>query len=142
MNSAISSGAFAGYAGIVYDVEEGDSGLAQAFRESFAAAKAKGFRVLVTVSHSAPYGISDSAALMRSFFPNGDIDLLSPQLYTSGYETANDFTTGYGVQWSEYAAAKATVVPSIVTASLYDSAKTFFASQGVATTGFIQWAQV
>ena len=46
--------------GVVYDIEEGDSGLSAAFAESFAAVKAKGMSVLVTVSHSQPYAVSVS----------------------------------------------------------------------------------
>jgi LysM repeat protein len=139
INSAIAAGQFAGYDGIAYDVEEGDSGLAQSFAQSFAAAKAAGFKVLVTVSHSAPYGITDAAALMASFFTNGNIDFLSPQLYTNGDETANQWATTAGVTWNQYATAKAAVVPAIVTPNLYADAKTTFASYGVTTQGYVVW---
>jgi hypothetical protein len=98
--------------------------------------------VLVTVSHSAPYGIGDAAALMRSFFPNADIDYISPQLYTSGTESYNDYSTLYGVQWSEYGASRGVVIPSIVTQSLYDSAASYFSSQGVYIDGYVKWSQV
>jgi len=141
VTNAISSGVFSGYEGIGYDIEEGESGLASAFKASFRAAKSAGFKVLVTISHSAPYGVADASALMASFFPNPDIDFLSPQLYTSGFETQNDYTTSQGVTWSQYASSKAAVVPSIVNASLYADAQSYFANQGVNTTGFIQWAQ-
>jgi hypothetical protein len=142
VTSSIQSGAFAGYGGICFDIEEGDSGLANAFKSSFSAAKAKGMKVLVTISNSAPYGIPDAASLMRSFFPNGDIDFLSPQLYETGEEGSNSYVTSAGVQWSEYAAAKAAVIPSIVRASYYSSAKSYFAGKGVTTKGYIQWQQV
>lgn len=97
---------------------------------------------MVTVSHSAPYGIPDSANLMRSFLSNGNIDYLSPQLYTSGTEGGNDFSIVAGVQWSEYAAAKAAVVPSIVRDYMYWDAQGYLSTQGVTTFGWIQWAQV
>lgn len=139
IDAAIKGGDFAGYDGIAYDVEEGDSGLSQAFATSFAAAKAAGFKVLVTVSHSAPYGISDAPALMKGFFADDSIDLLSPQLYTGGNETQNDYATTDGVLWTEYAAAKAAVIPSIVSADLYPSAQTYFSGQGVELQGYIQW---
>jgi hypothetical protein len=141
IQNAIYSGAFAGYDGIVFDIEEGDSGLSDAFKQCFRAARSKGFYVLVTVSYSAPYGIPDAANLMRSFFPNPDINYLSPQLYTSGTETYNQYSTIAGVQWYEYASAKATVIPSIVTGSLYSSAESFFRSQGVTIDGYVQWSQ-
>jgi hypothetical protein len=141
IRNAINAGSFAGYDGIVFDIEEGDGGLSDAFKSCFSAARAKGYYVLVTVSHSAPYGIPDAANLMRSFFPNSDINYLSPQLYSSGYETYNQYDTVAGVQWSEYASAKASVIPSIVTGSLYNDAASYFRSQGVTIDGYVQWAQ-
>ena len=142
LNDALSSGRLNDYHGISYDVEEGDSGLEIPFRDSFALAKRMGKTVIVTISHSAPYGVQDAGTLMRSFFDNGNIDYLSPQLYTSGTESSNDFSIQGGVQWSEYATAKAAIVPSIVRASLYSSAQQTFASYGVYTKGYIQWEQV
>ncbi|MCE9687148.1 LysM peptidoglycan-binding domain-containing protein [Shewanella sp. AS16] len=141
LTAAIQAGECVGYEGIAYDVEEGYSGLESLFTASFATAKSKGFKVLVTVSHSAPYGITDSAALMKSFFADANIDFLSPQLYTSGKETSNDYSTSHGVSWSDYAACKAKIVPSLVNASMYDAAKDYFAGQGVSIRGFVQWAQ-
>ena len=141
ITSAINAGDFTGYDGIAYDVEEGEAGLETAFQQSFAAAKAKGYKVLVTVSHSAPYGISDASTLMQSFFDDSNIDILSPQLYTTGQESSNDYSTSGGVSWSQYAAAKAAVAPSIVNASMYEDAKAYFDTQGVNANGFIQWSQ-
>lgn len=141
INAAISGGQFAAYGGIAYDVENGDSGLASAFQASFALAKSKGFQVLVTVSHTAPYGIGDADALMAAFFLDANIDFLSPQLYTSGEETANDYqiTSGTTVTWAQYATARAAIIPSIVTASLYPDAQTVLATHGVTTQGYVVW---
>ena len=141
ITTAINSNSFSQYQGIVFDIEEGDPGLTSAFSNAFSAAKSKGFRVLVTISHSAPYGIEDAADLMRSFFANSDIDYLSPQLYTTGMESANDFSITAGVNWSEYGASKATVIPSIVKGIMYEDAEAYFRSQGVYTTGYVQWSQ-
>jgi hypothetical protein len=141
IKNAIYSDAFSGYHGIVFDIEEGDSGLSDAFRSCFSAARSKGFSVLVTVSHSAPYGIPDAANLMRSFFSNSDINYLSPQLYSSGTENYNQYDTVAGVQWYEYASAKATIIPSIVSGYLYNDAVSYFRSQGVTLEGYVQWAQ-
>lgn len=138
ITNAINAGDFAGYNGIAYDVEEGSSGLETAFQQSFAAAQAKGYQ---TVSHSAPYDISDASTLMQSFFADPNIDYLSPQLYTTGTETSNDYTTSGGVTWSEYSTAKAAVVPSIVQANMYSDAQDYFDTQGVNLSGFIQWSQ-
>lgn len=139
VNAAIGDGRFAGYQGIAYDVEEGAAGLAEAFAQSFAAAKAAGFQVLVTVSHSAPYGIADAADLMESFFADDNIDFLSPQLYTQGNESANDWATSAGVGWDRWASAKAAVVPSVVTASLYPDAEATLKTFGVTTRGYVVW---
>jgi len=97
--------------------------------------------VLVTISHSAPYGIGDAGTLMRSFFGDGNIDIISPQLYTSGTEGSNDYTTSGGVAWSEYRGAKARIAPSIVRTSLYQSAHQYFQTQGINISGYVQWAQ-
>jgi hypothetical protein len=131
----------AGYVGICYDIEEGASGLSTAFANSFAVAKKANLMVFITISHSAPYGISDAAILMNSFFSNTNIDIISPQLYTSGTESANDFTA-LTVPWSAYASAKAAIVPSIVTGSYYQSAYDYFAGlkNPIFIQGYVQWS--
>jgi LysM repeat protein len=141
VTTAINNGELIAYQGIAYDIEQGDIGLEDDFAASFRAAKARGLKVLVSISHSAPYGIDDAAALMKQFFADDNIDFLSPQLYTTGSETANDYATSHGVVWTEYADCKAAVIPSIVTAELYNSAQQYFAQQGVTLQGFVQWSQ-
>ncbi len=141
ITASINEGAFSGYDGIAYDIEEGSSDLALLFGHSFAAAKANGYKVLVTVSHSAPYGISDANTLMQTFFADPNIDYLSPQLYTTGEERANDYATSGSVLWPQYANAKAAIVPSIVHADLYPDAQNYFQAQGVDLAGFVQWSQ-
>ena len=148
LNKAISDNKLASYDGVAYDIEVGDSGLASAFAASFAMARSAGLEVLVTISHSAPYGISDRAELMASFFSDENIDYLSPQLYTTGKETENDYATTGGVTWDLYKAAKAAVIPSLVSAGYYNSAATgkdavsYFQQQGVSIQGYIQWSQI
>lgn len=139
IKSAIYAGSFDGYNGIVFDIEEGDAGLLNAFNSCFSAAKSHSLKVLVTVSHSAPYGISDAAFLMRAFFTNSQIDYISPQLYASGYESGNDYSTVAGVNWNEYANSKAPVIPSIVISNYYNDAENYFRGQGVETLGYVQW---
>ena len=145
LDAAVSSGQLSGYDGVCYDIEEGDANLGAAFASSFANAKANKLKVLITISHSAPYGITDKVALMNGFFSDSNIDILSPQLYTGGTESANDYTS-VGVPWSSYAAAKAAVVPTIVSASYYSDAQNYFSTfsrSGTSfnTKGFIQWKQ-
>lgn len=142
INAAIASGKLADYDGIAYDVEKGDSGLEDAFAQSFATAKANGLKVLVTVSHTAPYGIADGGTLMQSFFADDNIDFISPQLYTTGKESANDYDTNHGMSWCQYADSKAAVVPSLVTGDYYADAQDYFAEQGVTLAGYVQWSQV
>ena len=141
MDAAISANALQGWQGVVYDIEEGDSGLAAAFARSFANTKAKGLSVLVTTSHSRPYGIEDGSKLMTGFFADSNIDYISPQLYTSGTEASNDFTA-IGTMWKEYASSKAKIVPSVVLGSRdYPTAQAYFANLGVTLAGYVQWAQ-
>ena len=139
--NGIGNGSFAGYQGICFDVEVGDSGLENTFEQAFVTAKSNGFKVLVTVSHSEPYGISDTKTLMASFLESQNIDILSPQLYSSGSESANDYTA-IGTPWTAYANAKAVVAPSIVKASYYADAVSYFAGKGVTLGGFIQWKTI
>ena len=140
ITAAIQANQLSGYAGICYDVEEGTTGLASAFAQSFAAAKAAGLKVFVTVSHSQPYAIGDASSLMQSFFSDGNIDYISPQLYTTGTESSNDYTA-VGTSWSAYASSKAAIVPSIVCASYYADAVNYFSSQSVTLSGYIEWSQ-
>lgn len=141
LDNGIKNKQLAGWDGIVYDIEEGDSGLASAFASSFANAKAHGFSVLITVRHSQPYGIPDAASLMKSFFSNSNIDYISPQLYTTGSEPANDFTA-LETAWNMYASARAKIVPSVVQGLRdFPSALKHFSHYGVTLAGFIQWSQ-
>ncbi|MDN3611521.1 LysM domain-containing protein [Vibrio ostreicida] len=141
INTAIKEEKIKGYHGIAYDIEIADAGLNEQFSMSFNLAKKLGYKVLVTVSHSAPYDDSDRDSLMSSFFANEDIDILSPQLYSSGIEPANDFsiTSGSNIRWQDYASAKAKIVPSIVHGSYYPNAKQKFKTYGVELAGYIQW---
>jgi len=141
INTAIQNGQFNNYRGIVFDIEEGDSGLYSSFAQCFRTAVAKGLGVMVTVSHSAPYGISDAASLMKSLLADPNVKYISPQLYTSGTENVNDFAISQGFPWSAYKNTKAIVIPSIVKSSYYPAAQAYFASQGVTTQGYIQWSQ-
>ncbi len=139
--SDVEGGSYARYDGICLDIEEADPGLGNHYAQIISAIKGKGQGTLVTVSHSAPWGISDAAALMQQFFANPQIDILSPQLYTSGSEKENDYATSHGVTWDDWATAKAAIAPSIVTADLYASAEQYFSEHaGITLQGYLQWA--
>jgi len=140
INLAIQSQVFDGYNGIAYDIEEGDAGLADLFAQSFTIARSSGFKVLVTTSHTAPYGITDAGSLMSRFFNDSNIDYLSPQLYTSGTESQNDFVESGGVTWNDWTFTTIPIIPSIIDADYYSDAEKQFQSLGIAIQGYIQWA--
>lgn len=141
LTAAINQGKFAAYHGIAFDVEEcASNGLEGAFGQAMGAAKGKGLAVLVTTSHAAPYGCGDAQTLMRSFFNSPNVNIISPQLYTTGSESAPDFNTGNkGIQWWEYGHTKAAIVPSVVSASQYGSVKWQFGQWGIHAAGYLQW---
>lgn len=138
LDAAIEDGRLSEYAGICYDIEEGDSGLAARFEDSFATAKSHGLSVLVTVSHSVPYGFADNVAVMDTILSSGNVDYVSPMLYSNGLEEINDYTA-IGYDWDNYANRGPKVVVSITKSSLYDDAVSEFSGIGVSLAGFIVW---
>lgn len=138
INNAISSGTLQHYDGICYDIEEGNAGLSSAFEQSFQIAKQTGFSVLVTISHSAPYGVSDKTQVMDTILSSSNVDYVSPQLYTTGQETQNDYaTSGYG--WSNYANRQPKIIVSITQSNLFSDAESTFSTYGVSLAGYILW---
>lgn len=141
--NAINNDELQDWAGLALDVEYcNETGLASSFQGVLAAAKSKGMKTLVTVSHTAPIGCSDQVGLMDAFFQDTNTDFLSPQLYTTGYETSPDFdeTTGSGVSFAMYKNASAAFLPSIVSASQFGAVVAHLPDQ--AMDGFIQWSHV
>jgi hypothetical protein len=142
--TAIKNGDLKAWSGIVFDIEEcSESGLAPHFASAFRAAKAAGMGVLVTVSHSAPYGCQDPSALMTSFFSSDDVDYLSPQLYTSGNEPNPSFDAGNQVKWSDWTGSKARFVPSLGCLAVknggYKQTQDYFTKYNLTATGYIVW---
>lgn len=142
--TAIEQGLLADWQGLVIDIEECyNTGLESSFGSLLHAAKTAGLSTLVTTSHSAPYGCSDGLELMSAFFHSTDLDYLSPQLYTSGGESAPDFDAGNGVKWSDWVGANAKFVPSLTCGTIkaggYDKTKQFFANINITTAGYIMW---
>jgi hypothetical protein len=140
----IKSGGLKAWEGIVFDVEECyNSGLEQAFASVLKAAKAAGLGTLVTTSHSAPYACLDPKELMQAFFTNSDVDILSPQLYTSGNEPDPSFDAGNQVKWSDWVGAKGRFVPSLGCLAVknggYEKTKAYFAKLNITTSGYIVW---
>jgi hypothetical protein len=150
ITAAINANMFNGYQGIVFDIELGDSGLAGPFNAAFAAAKSKELDVVMTTSYSAPFMIGDAAALMASFFQNNNIDYLSPQLYTHGTESQNDFSANSAVAWSQWSGPnRPGIIPSMVRSSFFNpgtdsqnGANSFFVNKlGLKVSGLFQWSQ-
>jgi hypothetical protein len=133
------------YGAILYDIEYGDTGLLSAFLQSFAIAKAMGFQVIVCVSGPAPFAFADLYTLAKGFVISDDVDIISPMLYASGYESVNDY---YG----DWAAGgwKGVVKPRIVVSitgyahrngGYADAQKWFLTNLNIATNGFITWEE-
>jgi hypothetical protein len=141
----------ANYTGVVFDAEI-ISGPAEELIPLFAAcfrqAKAVGLKVMVTMSHSAPYHTDtpmDAVAFVKAWVRDGNIDMVSPQLYTSGHEDRPDFDETFfckesGCTWLAYMDSVPMVVPSIVNASHYPEVEKFFAG-ALSLGGYVTWAQ-
>lgn len=144
IDSAMEAGRFDQYVGVVYDVETGDSGLTGQLLQSLKLAKGRGFKTVVTVSHSAPYGIADAHTVMNGILQSEDVDYVSPQLYTKGTEPENDYDISQGYQWENYVnrADNVKIIVTIVDRTYYADAQRFFGDLGVTLIGFIQWRQV
>merc|ERR1712086_375144 len=78
-----------------------------------------------------------------------NIDIFSPQLYTSGVETEPEFAitqcgstldTERTCSYERLKYMKTKWVPSLSYAGHYPAVKKFFAEKGITTHGFIEWA--
>merc|ERR1712137_1276006 len=148
--SAIKS---AGFEGVMYDVEEvkgPSSTMSPLFAESFAAMREAGLLVGVTTSHSAPYSCDtpkDATDILRAWCADPNIDIISPQLYSSGSEGSpelvpTNFCKDAGCTWDIHTSCKAAIAPSIVRSSHYAASKQYFEENvGRALKGYIVWAQ-
>ena len=102
--------------------------------------------MLVTTSHSAPYAAgSDTSkmALVDSWAKDDNIDIFSPQLYTSGNEDKPEFDITPcpkdACTYERIANMKAKWVPSVHSASQYPEVKAFFDQKGIQTAGYLIW---
>jgi hypothetical protein len=146
----------AGYKGVMFDVEEVEGSATQivpAFATAFAELKKAGLLVGVTTSHSAPYATDtpeDAIAFVKAWVQDDNIDILSPQLYSSGQESSPEFDetatcVDQGCTWDLYKGCKAQFAPSIVDDSQFNEVQTYFEGPngyGIPVAGFFQWAQV
>ena len=143
----------AGFDGVCFDVEMTrgeEKALVKELERAFAACKQAGLLVMVTTSHSAPFASSTlmKELLIDSWVRDDNIDLFSPQLYTSGTEGKPEFTlTPCGTpgrskcSWERLAPMKAKWVLSLASGAQYPAAKAFFKKLNIDPIGFIQWKE-
>mmetsp|Transcript_170893 Transcript_170893/g.543047 ORF Transcript_170893/g.543047 Transcript_170893/m.543047 type:complete len:378 (+) Transcript_170893:80-1213(+) len=140
----------AGFTGVMFDVEvvEGtNDDLTAAFTSAIQHLKIAGLQVGITTSHSGPVTASggcDAATLVKAWVVDANLDIISPQLYSTGAELAPEFATTSSCPactWSLFQGSKAKFAPSIVEASQYDATQIYFADQSITTAGYIQWKQ-
>ena len=123
-----------GYTGICFDIETG-TGSVEEFDGVFKAVKGAGLTVMVTTSWGKPYNFSNGQELMEDFVKNPSIDILSPQLYQTGYETSID--------WSQLenkdliTSCKPKLAPSVVVYTMFDQVKQNLPN----AVGYFQWKQ-
>jgi hypothetical protein len=140
------------YEAVMFDVEEvhgPSASLVPAFASAFAACRAQGLRVGVTTSHSAPYATdtpADAVAFVKAWAADPNIDILSPQLYSSGSEGAPEFAEtdsckDAGCSWGLYKGSKARFAPSIVGPEQYEEVVSHFAALGITASGYFEWRQ-
>jgi hypothetical protein len=125
----ISSIKTAGYKGVMFDIEvitNSADDMIPLFAQTFKLCKNNGLKVGVTTSHSAPYGArsgKDSIKFVNSWINDANIDIISPQIYSTGNEDKNDYElTGIckpNCSWSLYKNSNAKFVPSITKEELY-----------------------
>ena len=136
----------AGFEGICFDIEltQGEEQpLVEAFERAFKIVKNAGLLVMVTTSHSAPYASSEKAKslLITSWRRSSDIDIFSPQLYTSGFESSPEFSLtpcrsggameGSECTWERLKPIKARWLLSLASGDHYPEAHEFFRKLGI-----------
>ena len=88
----------AGYSGIVFDIEVvncSSSTIIPLFAKAFSTAKSLNLTVVVTTSHSAPSNTTtpqDAIDIVTAWQTDSNIDMLSPQIYSTGTEASPDFS--------------------------------------------------
>jgi len=143
-----------GFDAVMFDIEKvtgAASDMNPIFANAFQAVQDAGMKVGITVSHSAPYDCDtpqDAVDFMQAFVADTNVDLMSPQLYTSGWESSPDFAvTGScaaaGCNWDIYQHMHSGMkfAPSIANADQYEAVEAHFTGLGLPTHGYFQWQQ-
>lgn len=140
----LSSLGTAGWNAICFDFELGGVGADQSkgdltikmLEDLFERCKGLGLVVMVTTSHTAPYGFpygadGSTAQWTRSWLATADV--FSPQMYTNGI--TYDPTLSYGTSLDMFKGTKADIVGSIPAPSDYST----FATQFEDAEGYFVW---
>jgi len=146
-----------GYNGVMFDIEKvrgSASAMNPVFSSAFAAIKSAGMKVAITVSHTAPYDCDspqDAVDFVAAFVQDPNVDIISPQLYSSGNESTADYSSTWNCAnlatpcgWNLYRNARSgmQIAPSIVRTSQYDAVKTHLKNQEqIDTSGYFVWEQ-
>lgn len=111
------SGLSYGFNALCFDIEVSDSGLETEFTGGanswsyngtsysglFYAAANAGFGVFTTISHSAPYGFSDTSSIMESIVKCPYVNQFNLQLYTQPVGTINEYPYTNGITFETVA---------------------------------------
>ena len=141
--------------GVMFDIEDlsgSSSELTEAFANAFAAVQSCGLSVSITTSHNAPFATDDpqtAVDLVTQWLTDPNVDMISPQMYTSGNEdspvlatTSTCHSANPPCDWSAYQGTSKKIVPSIVDSTHLAAVTQFFSDKGIDTqNSFVQWAQ-
>ena len=134
INSNLSNIKSKGWTGLCFDIEVCPPSISfvNAFADCFAKCKAARLKVLVTMSHTVPYGCQTGSGqgmdLVNAWIKDHNIDYLSPQLYTEGH-------TLEPTDLSMFSNASAKIIPSIP----YDSDWSKIQNLGIIPAGYLSW---
>ena len=133
-----------GYDGICFDIEYAynpDASIPH-FMKAFDACKEAGLQVMVTMPHSAPLHSDKPGLFLKAFLGSPSVDIISPQLYSTGHEEKPQFAITAEVKWPVYKnwnAMGKTIIPSLVRPEHFTGAQSFFRNLGVEVSGYIMW---
>ena len=86
---------------LAFDIEVGDSGLAQDFISLFQQASELGFNIVVIINHTCSYGFSDATTLVPALLQCQYVNYISPELYTENIATMNEYVANSQIPWTD-----------------------------------------
>lgn len=144
---AVIYGEFDSYSGILIDIEYVKGNVGDAFLRLTKSLERASLGAAATTSHTGPFHCvdgCDGAELVRTMAADINLDVLSPQLYSTGNEESPDFAATWGClgcTWDLFRDARPRIAPSIVHSSQYVETKRHFKEElNITISGYIQWA--